>query len=493
MEDASDLRGAAHHVECTHRSLDAFSLTLSLSQRERAGVRENGNISPCAFKRMGFVAAAFAVVSLLVAQARGADTIFSAASVHTVSGETFTPGTVHVRDGKIIAVAKQLRVVGAKAVDLKGLHLFPGLIASSTSLGLIEIDAVRASRDMVESGDYHPEVRSWLSVNPDSELLPVARANGITHFVPVPQGGVVSGQSGLVAIDGWGIEQPAVKTPVALHITWPSVELNTTSRERFANPSQWKSLDEQAKDRARKFRELDEFFAEARAYSKAKQAGVNGAALPKLIPAWEAMLPFVRGELPLVVHADDARQIKAAVNWAVTNKFRLILAGGRDAWMHAELLATNKVPVIYERTFNMGGALSASTPRDTLAYDTHFAAPAKLHAAGVKVIFNESLGGDPASTTRNLPYSAAQAVAFGLPRAEALRGITLYPAQALGVADRLGSIEAGKDATFFAATGDILDARAQVKRIWIAGREVNLETRHTRLFEKYNARPAPAK
>ncbi|MBM3875996.1 MAG: amidohydrolase family protein, partial [Verrucomicrobia bacterium] len=347
------------------------------------------------------------------------------------------------------------------------------------------------SRDMVESGDYHPEVRSWLSVNPDSELLPVARANGMTHFVATPQGGVVSGQSGLLALDGWGIEEPAVKTPVALHITWPRVDLDPSPRERAASPAQWKSLDDQAKDRAKRFRELDDFFAEARAYAKAKDAAANGAPAPKRIPAWEAMLPYVRGELPLVVHADDARQIKAAVNWAVTNKLRMILAGGRDAWMHGDLLATNKVPVIYERTFNMGGSLSASTPRDTLAYDTHFTAPAKLHAAGVKVIFNESLGGDAASTARNLPYQAAQAVAFGLPRAEALRGITLHPAQALGVGDRLGSIEAGKDATFFAATGDILDARVEVKRMWISGREVNLDSRHTRLYEKYNARPAP--
>jgi imidazolonepropionase-like amidohydrolase len=434
------------------------------------------------------IAATGALLSALV-PTFAADTVFTAASVHTVSGDTLSPGAVHVRDGKIVAAGKQLRVAGAKVVDLKGLHVFPGLIASSTSLGLIEIDAIRASRDMVETGDFHPEVRSWLSVNPDSELLAVARANGITHFVVTPQGGVVSGQSGLLALDGWGIEEPVVKSPVALHVTWPRVDLDTTPRERFANPAQWKSLDDQAKDRAKKFRELDEFFAEARAYAKAKAGAAAGQ--HKVVPAWEAMLPFVSGELPLVVHAEDVRQIKAAVNWAVTNKLKLILAGGRDAWMHADLLATNKVPVIYERTFNMGGALSASTPRDTLAYDTHFTAPAKLHAAGVKIIFNESLGGDAASTTRNLPYQAAQAVAFGLPRAEALRAITLNPAQALGVADRLGSIEAGKDATFFGATGDILDARTQVRRMWISGREVSLDSRHTRLFEKYKARPAP--
>ncbi|MBI3877498.1 MAG: amidohydrolase family protein [Verrucomicrobia bacterium] len=393
-----------------------------------------------------------------------------------------------VRDGKIVEVGKKLTAPGAKQVDLKGLHLFPGLIASSTSLGLVEIDAVRATRDTTEVGEFHPEVRSWLSVNPDSELLAVARANGITHFVPAPQGGVISGQSGLLALDGWTMEEMTIKKPVALHVFWPRMDLDTSPRS--SNPNA-KSLDEQSKDRAKRLRELDEFFADARAYAKAMDAAKNGAPSPRTVPAWEAMLPYVRGEVPLMVHADDMRQIKSAVTWAATNKFKLILAGGLDAWMLADLLATNNVPVIYERTFNMSFALAATPLRDTVPYDAQFSAPEKLRAAGVKVIFNEGIGGDATANARNIPYSAAQAVAFGLPLDEGLRGITLYPAQVLGVADRLGSIEAGKEATFFAATGHILDIRSQVKRMWIAGKEVSLETRHTRLYEKYNSRPQP--
>ena len=144
---------------------------------------------------------------------------------------------------------------------------------------------------------------------------------------------------------------------------------------------------------------------------------------------------------------------------------------------------------MFERIYNVNSGLSATPARDTFPYDVYFTAPQVLHKAGVKVIFSLGLGGEPAATIRNLPYSAAQAVAFGLPEEEALKGITLYPAQILGVADRLGSVEVGKEATLFAADGDILDIRTSVKRMWIAGREVSLQSRHTRLYEKYKARP----
>jgi len=202
------------------------------------------------------------------------------------------------------------------------------------------------------------------------------------------------------------------------------------------------------------------------------------------VPAWDAMLPFVSGRIPLIIHAQELRQIKSAVNWAVAHKYQMILAGGRDAWMAAGLLATNHIPVIYDNVFTQPS-------RDTDAYDVQFKAPAVLHQAGVRVIFSEGLDNSGAYNARNLPYSAAQAAAFGLPQDEALKGITLYPAQILGAADRLGSIEKGREASLFVADGDILDLRSNVKRMWIAGQEVSLESRHTRLYEKYRNRPLP--
>ncbi len=301
----------------------------------------------------------------------------------------------------------------------------------------------------------------------------------------MPKGHIISGQSALLATAGWTSEQMTIRKPIALHLFWPSMELDTTPKEKARDKANWKSLEDQARERGIRLRATEDFFEEAKAYAKAKDAAAKGnAPAPQLIPAWEAMLPCVRGELPVTIHADEIRQIKAAIHWADTNHYRVILAGARDAWMAADLLAAKKVPVIYGHMFNQ-------PVRDTASYDVQFRAPDVLHRAGVPVTF--SIGSDSfnAAQIRNLPYAAAQAVAFGLPEAEALKGLTLYPAQLAGVADRLGSIEPGKEATLFAADGDILDIRVNVKRMWIAGKEVSLESRHTRLYEKYKNRPRP--
>jgi len=457
--------------------------SLTLSPGERVGVRASDEKAfHCAQRKKTFaITATILSAAMLVASIVQAETLLlTGATVHTVSGETLSPGQVLVKDGKISAVGRSLSAADAKTVDLAGLHLYPGMIALNTDLGLVEIEAVRATRDGREVGDYTPDVESWIAVNPDSELLPVARANGLSHFEPVPSGGVVSGQSGLVALDGWTVEEMTIKKPLAMHVFWPEMDLDTTPRDRARNRSAWKSLDDQAKERREKLKSLDDFFQEARAYAKAREAAKNGAPDPGRNPPWEAMLPVLRGEVPITVHAHDVRQIRAAVKWAETNGFKIILAGGRDAWKVADLLATNRVPVIYPHTFTQ-------PTRDTDAYDVHFAAPAALQKAGVTVAF--AVGNRAGSLAKNLPYEAAQATAYGLPAVEALKGVTLYPAQIAGVADRLGSIEAGKEATLFAADGDILDIRSNVKRMWIAGKEVSLENRHTRLYEKYKSRP----
>jgi len=430
-----------------------------------------------------FVAAAVAVAPLNIS---GETLLLTGATVHTISGETLAPGQVLIRDGKIAALGKAVPADGAAAVDLAGQHLYPGIIALNTVLGLTEISGVRATQDTTEVGDdFTPDVESWIAVNPDSELIPVTRANGITCFEPAPHGHIISGQSALLAVAGWTTEEMTLRKPIALHLFWPSMELDTTPKDKARNKAKWKSLADQAKDRRRRLRAIQDFFEEAKAYAKAKDAAAKGRApAPNLIPAWEAMLPYVRGELPITVHANEIRQIRAAVHWAATNHHKIILAGARDAWMAAGLLATNKVPVVYEHTYTL-------PTRDTDPYDVHFRAPALLHRAGVQVSF--SLGSDSfdAALIKNLPYSAAQAVAFGLPETEALKGLTLYPAQLAGVAGRLGSLETGKDATLFAADGDILDIRSHVTRMWVGGQEVSLESRHTRLYEKYKNRPRP--
>lgn len=431
----------------------------------------------------GFAAALFASLCVLSVSAflglfpvsANAETLlFTGATVHTVSGATITNGQVLVREGKIAAVGASIAATGAKQVSLAGLHLYPGLIALNTDLGLKEIDAVRATVDSGEVGEYTPDVYSWLAVNPDSELLPVARANGVSHFEAVPFGAVVSGYSGLLALDGWTPEEMVVRKSVALHVFWPSANLDTTPKEKSRNPTKWKSLEDQDKERREKLRQLDDFFAEARAYAKAKAGGKDF----QVVPAWEAMLPVVRGEIPVTIHAEDERQIRVAVSWAATNGVKMILADGLHAWRVTDLLVSNNVPVIFSHTYSL-------PQRADDDYDAQFRAAGILNKAGVKLAFS----GGGGALVKNLPYTAAQAVAFGLPADEAVKAITLYPAQLAGVSERLGSIEIGKDATFFVTDGDVLDIRTNVKRMWIGGKEVSLENRHTRLYEKYRGRP----
>ncbi len=405
------------------------------------------------------------------------------AVIHTVSGVTIPKGDVLIQDGKIKAIfdASQPGVFSgeAKVIDLAGQHLYPGMIALDSALGLSEIESVRGTEDTTEVGEYHPDVESWIAVNPDSELIPVSRANGITHAEATPQGGVVAGISGVIALDGWTMDQMTIKRHAALHVYWPDMKLDTRPKEKFKDPDKFKSLEDQAKERSEKLKALDDFFLEARAYAKARATGKTD-----LNPPWEAMLPVIRGEVPIVIHADELRQIKAAVKWAETNNYKISLCGGRDAWQAADLLAADKIPVMYE-------AVWSPVAMDSESYDVNFRAPEVLHKAGVMVAFSNGPDNFHAALAKNLPYAAAQAVAHGLPEDEALKGITLYPAQLLGLADRLGSIEPGKDATLFVADGDILDIRSHVKQMWIAGKEVSLESRHTRLYEKYKNRPKP--
>jgi imidazolonepropionase-like amidohydrolase len=405
--------------------------------------------------------------------------LLTGATVHTVTGATITNGQVLVENGLIRSVGTALEAAGATRVDLAGQHLYPGMIALNTELGLQEIEAVRATLDYAEVGDFTPDVESWIAVNPDSELIPVARANGVAYFEPAPEGGIVAGQSGLMAVSGWTSEDMVVKKPIALHLYWPAMALDTTPKDMARNRDKWKSLEDQAKQRTEKLKAIDDFFADARAYAKARDLGTNSAAVN---PPWEAMRPFLRGELPVAIHADEFRQIASAVEWATTNQLKVTLVGGRDAWRLAVQLATNQIPVVYQHTFTLPS-------RDTDPYDVQFKAPSILQKAGVHVTF--TTGG--ATLVMNLPYEAAQAVAFGLPPEEAVRGLTLYPAQIAGVADRLGSIAPGKDATLFVANGDILDIRTHVRRLWVKGNEVSLENRHTRLYEKYRNRPKPTR
>ncbi|MBT5925914.1 MAG: amidohydrolase family protein [Verrucomicrobia bacterium] len=398
--------------------------------------------------------------------------------IHTITHGVINRGEIMIQNDKITLVANSIDTPADQVIDLEGKHVYPGMIAMTTTLGLLEINAVRSTLDTTEVGQWTPEILSWRAVNPDSELIPVARANGITHAQPIPLGGTVSGQSGVIQLDGWTTEDLMVRPSVGLHVFWPSMKLNHSPKALSSNPSKWKAPMEQAKQRKQRIKEITEFFESAKAYVHHREADDSTVNIPN----WESTLSWVKGEIPLFIHANEKRQIESALKWATEQNYQIVIVGGRDAWMVAELLAEQEIPVIYEHTFTL-------PQQDVAPYDVQFSAPSVLTNAGVKVIFSEGSNRFAASAVRNLPNSAAQAVAFGLEKELALKGLTLYPAQLLGLDHKLGSIETGKEASLIVLNGELLDIRSQVTHMWIKGKPTSLTSRHTKLYEKYRSRP----
>jgi imidazolonepropionase-like amidohydrolase len=428
---------------------------------------------------------AFGIVLAVAGFARAAEprpVWITGATVHTVSGREIPDGAVLLEGGKIAGVGRPPASLDADAdrVDAAGLHLYPGLIDCNTVLGLTEIGAVRATLDIDETGTVTPNLRAELAVNPDSELLAVTRANGVLAFMTSPRGGRISGLAALMRLDGWTWTEMTVKAPVGLHLNWPNMRIDR-------RPDARRKPEEQEKERDEALQAIRDAFAAARAYGAARRAAAAGEGPPVAVDArWEAMLPVLAGEVPAIVTAAEIAQIEAAIEWAEKEGVRMILSGGDDAWRAAGKLAEKKIPVLLDPALSL-------PRRDWEPYDTAYRNAARLHEAGVAFCFSEAGGsGFGAANTRNLPYNAAMAEAFGLPHDAAIRALTLSPAEILGVADRLGSIDEGKDATLILTDGDPLDIRTNIVRAWIDGREVDLSSRHTRLWERYRDRPRPS-
>jgi imidazolonepropionase-like amidohydrolase len=354
---------------------------------------------------------------------------------------------------------------GADRIDAEGKHVYPGLFDAHTHVGLIEIDSIRATIDNRELGDINPSVSARLAVNPDSEVIPVTRSNGILLTLTAPTGSLISGSSAVIQLDGWTWEDMTLAPNVAMHVTWPRMKPVTTWPES-------RSATDQSRSRDRSLQALEDAVEHAEAYRKSRDAPGSRQAFDS---RWEAMIPVLDAQLPIIVEADEVQQIQAAVAWTQQHGLRMILYGGYDAIHCAELLKKYDIPVI------VGGVYRLPRRRSD-PYDTPFTLPERLRQADIRFCISSADGG---ANVRNLPYHAAMASAFGLPPLEALKAITLYPAEILGVADRVGSLEAGKDATLIVTDGDPLDTTTHVEAAFVAGRPVDLSDRHKRLHRKY--------
>src|SRR3954469_12267978 len=425
-------------------------------------------------KRRAIIFAALAITATV----HGSDTIpaqpqakpiaIKGATIHPVTGPDIPNGTIVFENGKITALGADAAIPpGADVIEANGKHVYPGLINANTVLGLVEIGAVRATVDVEEAGTINSNVRSLTSVNPDSELIPVARAAGVLTALSVPEGGIVSGQSAVLRLEGWTPEEMTVVSPAAMHLRWPNLTIDRRPRAR-------KSVKDQQKEIEKAQKQIRDSFQIARSYWQARK---NPGPDFKSDLRWEALMPIFDGKLPLFVHASTLAQIETALAWAKEMQLKIVLVDGDDAWRVATQLKEMDVPVI------LGPATSLPPRRDD-DYDSAWSSAAKLQAAGVRFCI-ASNGRGAETNERNVGYEAGLAAGYGLPKEEALKAVTLYPAQILGVADRLGSLGTGKAATLIVTNGDPLDFPTQVEIAFIDGRKIDLSNRQTRLRDKY--------
>jgi imidazolonepropionase-like amidohydrolase len=396
-------------------------------------------------------------------------------TVHPVAGPVLKNAAVLVSKGKITGVVNldgpshYVAPVTATRVNGAGLHLYPGLIDAATVLGLTELGSARETHDFAEGGDFQPDLRASIAINPDSELIPVTRANGITTVVTRPTGSLIAGQSALINLAGWVPREMAVVDPLALHVELPGAFPAFTGDP--TQPMVGRAI--ARRQREEKVRRLKELFQQALAYDEARQQAPEKPVNPRL----EALVPYARGTRPVVVQANRRPEILEALKLADELKLKVILSGAIDAWKVAGELKQRNVPVIV-------GPVMALPQEPHDPYDAPYACPARLHEAGVAFCIRSA----GTTNTRNLPYEAAMAVSYGLPPEEGLKAVTLYPARILGVADQLGTIEVGKRANLVLADGDLLQASTQVRAVFIDGRPLEPASKQTRLYERYRER-----
>lgn len=415
-------------------------------------------------------------------------------TVHPVTGAKIENTSLLVQDGKIAEIGPKLVAPkGMKVIDAKGMHVWPGFIDSATDTGMNEISSVRETVDTGEVGTFNPQIRAAVAVNPSSEHFPVVRGNGTTSMVLMPggtggrgggfgrlgggDGPLIQGQASMIHTDGWTWEEMEVNRSVGMQVAFPDtprIPARFAAMLGLDRPQNtFADMDRQRLERVKR---LADFLTDARRYQKAKAAREPGF---RTDLKFEAMLPVLEGKTPLLMVANKQKNVREVIKFADEQKVKVVLAGTDDFGNTLPDLKARNIPVILGPTYELPA-------EEDHAYDEPFTRPGEIFKSGVKFAF----GSFGTQFARNLPYNAANAVAFGLPYDEAIKAITINPAEIWGVADKIGSIEKGKWADLIVTDKeDPLEITTNVKHMFIRGQAVDLTSKHTRYYEKYLNRP----
>ncbi len=423
--------------------------------------------------------AAYAIAQSVIPNNPGVKPTFAirSATIYPVTSAPIPNGTIVFSKGVITAVGANVSAPpDATVVDGSGLSVYPGLIDAGDNVGLTEIGSVAGTVDTTEVGDINPNARAEVAINPHSNLVPVTRANGITAVLSVPEGGIISGQSALIQLAGWTPPEMVIKPAVGMHLRFPRLR----SAPLVDVPQDEEAEKELRKSYRKELDKLRDLFRDAQAYAKASSARSKDNAVRRFDRdvILEALVPVVEGRQPAMIEANLARDIRAALKFVDEFKLKAVLVGAQDVKPVIADLKRRNIPVIL-------GPILDLPAREDDPYDLLFSNAAALHEAGIRFAIRT----DDDHNARNLPYHAAACAAFGLPKEEALKAITIYPAQIFGLDDRLGSLEVGKVANIIVTDGDPLEIVTNVKRLFIGGEDIPLDTRHTMLYEKFRKRP----
>ena len=385
--------------------------------------------------------------------------------IHIGNGQVIENGMIVFSNGKITDVRAAAPVADIKVIDLKGKHVYPGIIASSTNLGLVEVSAVRSTNDDQELGDINPSIRSLVAYNTDSKVINTLRSNGVVLAHIVPQGGTISGTSSVVQLDAWNWEDAAYKTDNGIHFNMPSL-INVP--QQFRRPG---AEVDRVKQSLEKIESIRNFFREAKAYrNETNHAVVN--------LKFEAVKGLFDKSKIFFVHCELVKEMMMAIDMAKEFDFKLVLVGAGDSWLITGLLKQNNVAVILSQPHSL-----PTTDDDDV--DQPYKTGAALQQAGILFTICQD-GGDGFWRQRNLPFQAGTMAAYGLTKEQALSSITLNAAKILGIDTITGSLEKGKDANIVICEGDLLDMKSsKVTQVFIQGRDINLDNKQSQLFEKY--------